>query len=86
MIRAHQKRHQKTQRNERAHIPQKPKRHLGVAHPDLIGKTTEDVRRSLAQLVLAIRRDGEFLYTPDPAEIVRTEDILIVMGPNLSVR
>ena len=55
-------------------------------YPDLIGKTTEDVRRSLAQLVLAIRRDGEFLYTPDPAEIVRTEDILIVMGPNLSVR
>ena len=52
-------------------------------YPALIGKTTEDVRRALAQLVLAIRRDGEFLYTPDPAEIVRLEDILIVMGPNL---
>lgn len=52
-------------------------------YPALIGKTTEDVRRSLAQLVLAIRRDGEFLYTPDPSEIVRKEDILIVMGPNL---
>ena len=52
-------------------------------YPALIGKTTEDVRRALAQLVLAIRRDGEFLYTPDPAEIVRQEDILIVMGPNL---
>ncbi|MFN8444825.1 MAG: NAD-binding protein [Caldilineaceae bacterium] len=52
-------------------------------YPELIGKTTDDVRRSLAQLVLAIRRNGEFLYTPDPSEIVRKEDILIVMGPNL---
>jgi uncharacterized protein with PhoU and TrkA domain len=53
-------------------------------YPDLIGKTTEDVRSTLAQLVLAIRRNGEFLYTPEPTEIVRSEDILIVMGPNLS--
>jgi voltage-gated potassium channel len=54
-----------------------------VDYPDLIGKTTEDVRRALAQLVLAIRRDGQFLYTPEPTEIVRRDDILIVMGPNL---
>ena len=52
-------------------------------YPDLIGKTTEDVRRTLAQLVLAIRRDGEFLYTPEPIEIVQADDTLIVMGPNL---
>jgi len=54
-----------------------------VDYPDLIGKTTDDVRRTLAQLVIAIRRDGKFLYTPEPTEIVRPDDILIVMGPNL---
>ncbi len=52
-------------------------------YPEIIGKTTEDVRRTLAQLVIAIRRDGKFLYTPDPTEIVQQDDILIVMGPNL---
>ena len=52
-------------------------------YPEMIGQTTEDVRRTLAQLVLAIRRDGKFLYTPEPTEIVRRDDILIVMGPNL---
>lgn len=52
-------------------------------YPELIGKTTEDVRRTLAQLVIAVRRDGQFLYTPDPTEIVRQDDILIVMGPHL---
>jgi len=54
-----------------------------VDYPDLIGKTTEDVRRTLAQLVIAIRRDGKFLYTPEPTEIVRHDDTLIVMGPHL---
>ena len=52
-------------------------------YPEIIGKTTEDVRRTLAQLVISIRRDGKFLYTPDPTEIVQRDDILIVMGPNL---
>ncbi|MEZ4865589.1 MAG: NAD-binding protein [Caldilineaceae bacterium] len=54
-----------------------------VDYPELIGKTTDDVRRTLAQLVLAIRRDGKFLYTPEPTEIVQRDDTLIVMGPNL---
>ncbi len=52
-------------------------------YPALIGKPIEEVRRTLAQLVLAIRRDGEFLYTPEPTEIVQAGDTLIVMGPNL---
>ena len=52
-------------------------------YPQIIGKTTDDVRRTLAQLVIAIRRDGKFLYTPDPSETVLKDDILIVMGPNL---
>ncbi len=29
-------------------------------YPQIIGKTTDDVRRTLAQLVIAIRRDGKF--------------------------
>ena len=52
-------------------------------HPELSGQTTEEVRRNAAQLVLAIRRDGQFLFMPDPTEVVQAEDILIVMGPNL---
>ncbi|MEZ4705877.1 MAG: NAD-binding protein [Caldilineaceae bacterium] len=52
-------------------------------YPALIGQSTEEVRRTLAQLVLAIRRDGQFLYTPEPTEIVQAGDTLIVMGPNL---
>lgn len=52
-------------------------------YPALIGKTMDDVRQTLAQLVIAVRRDGKFLYTPDPTEIVRHDDILIVVGPHL---
>ena len=52
-------------------------------YPEIIGKTTEDVRRTLAQLVIAVRRDGKFLYTPDPTEIVLRDDVLIVVGPHL---
>lgn len=53
-------------------------------HPEIIGQTTEDVRRQLSQLVIAIRRNGEFLYTPEPTEIVLIDDILIVIGPHLN--
>lgn len=57
---------------------------LSVAdHPEFRNKTTEDVRQSAGQLVLAIRRDGQFLFMPEPTEIVQAEDVLIVMGPNL---
>ncbi|MEZ4677807.1 MAG: NAD-binding protein [Caldilineaceae bacterium] len=52
-------------------------------HPELSGKTTEEVRRTVDQLVLAIRRDGQFLFMPEPTELVQAEDVLIVMGPNL---
>lgn len=52
-------------------------------HPELSGKSTEDVRQSAGQLVLAIRRDGQFLFMPEPTEIVQADDTLIVMGPNL---
>lgn len=52
-------------------------------HQEFSGKTTEDVRRSASQLVLAIRRNGQFLFMPEPTEIVQADDTLIVMGPNL---
>jgi voltage-gated potassium channel len=53
-------------------------------HPEIIGRTTDDVRRTLSQLVIAVRRDGEFLYAPEPTEIVLPDDVLIVMGPHLN--
>jgi len=53
-------------------------------HPELVGQTTEDVRRVISQLVVAIRRNGEFLYTPEPTEIVLIDDVLIVIGPHLN--
>ena len=52
-------------------------------HPELSGKTTEEVRSSVGQVVLAIRRDGQFLFMPEPTEVVQAGDVLIVMGPNL---
>ena len=52
-------------------------------HPELSGQTTEEVRRNAAQLVLAIRRDGQFLFMPEPTEVVQAQDTLIVMGPNM---
>lgn len=52
-------------------------------HPEFSGKTIDEVRSSARQLVLAIRRNGQFLFMPEPTEVVQAEDTLIVMGPNL---
>ena len=52
-------------------------------HPEIVNKTIDDVRVLLAQLVVAIRRDGNFLYTPEPGETVLPGDILIVIGPHI---
>jgi len=55
----------------------------GTGYSELSGKTTEEVRQIEDQLVLAIRRNGQFLFMPKPTELVQAEDVLIVMGPNL---
>lgn len=52
-------------------------------HPDLIGRTVNDIRQSHHQLVIAIRRAGQFIHAPEPAAAVQKDDALIVMGPHL---
>ncbi|MGB1254154.1 MAG: potassium channel family protein, partial [Candidatus Promineifilaceae bacterium] len=51
--------------------------------PKVIGWTTEELRSKLSQLVVAIRRDGNYIYAPAPDVTLMAEDILIVIGDNL---
>ena len=52
-------------------------------YPDIAGWTTDKLRQKLSQLVIAIRRDGEFIYTPAPDVVIQANDVLIVIGDNL---
>lgn len=52
-------------------------------YPDIVGWTVDELRHKLSQLVIAIRRDGEFLHMPAPDETLQGDDILIVIGDNL---
>jgi len=49
-------------------------------HPDWIGKTVADLRRRREQLVIAIKRDGEYISAPLPEETIQADDILILLG------
>ena len=51
--------------------------------PQIIGWTTEQLRSELGQLVVAIRRDGDYIYAPAPEVTLQANDILIVIGDNL---
>ncbi len=53
-------------------------------YPQIVGWTADELRQKLSQLVLAIRRQGEFLHMPAPEEVIQAEDVLIVIGDNLS--
>jgi voltage-gated potassium channel len=52
-------------------------------HPEIVSWTTDQVRARLAQLVVAIRRNGEYIYTPAPDVVIDADDVLIVIGDNL---
>lgn len=52
-------------------------------HPHIVGWRADELRRKLSQLVIAIRRNGEFLHMPAPEEEVHAGDVLIVIGNNL---
>ena len=52
-------------------------------YPQIVGWTTDELRQKLSQLVIAIRRNGEFVYTPAPDVMIEADDILIVIGDNL---
>lgn len=50
--------------------------------PEIVGKTTDELRQLFEQFVIAIRRDGDFIYAPGHTEKVLANDVLIVMGPH----
>jgi voltage-gated potassium channel len=52
-------------------------------YPHIVGWTADDLRHRLSQLVVAIRRNGEFMHIPAPEEEIRADDVLIVIGNNL---
>lgn len=52
-------------------------------YPHVVGWTADELRRKLSQLVIAIRRNGEFMHMPVPEEEIRADDVLIVIGNNL---
>lgn len=48
-------------------------------HPGWVGKTAESLRAQ-GQMVVAIRRNGRYLYAPAPDTVLEADDILITMG------
>ncbi len=52
-------------------------------YPNIVGWTTDELRHQLSQLVIAIRRNGEFMHMPAPSEVILADDVLIVIGDNL---
>ena len=52
-------------------------------YPHIVGWTVDELRQKLSQLVIAIRRNGQFLHMPAPDEMLHADDILIVIGDNL---
>lgn len=49
-------------------------------HPDFVGQTVYDVRKHRNQIVVVIKRDNHYLYTPDPDTTFEPADILILLG------
>lgn len=49
-------------------------------HPTYVGKTALQFKRGTENMIIAVRRDGEFVYTPDPDFVLETDDNLIVIG------
>jgi voltage-gated potassium channel len=55
-------------------------------HPDLAGETVGDLKHRQNQVVVAIKRAGEYHYTPEPETRLEENDILIVLGTSAGVR
>jgi voltage-gated potassium channel len=53
--------------------------------PAWVGKLVGELNQGHEQLVVAIRRNGTFIYAPDSAERLMAEDVLIMMGDALVV-
>lgn len=52
-------------------------------YPNLIGLTVAELKDRHSQLVLAIRRDGQFMHAPSFDETFRPNDEMIVIGPTM---
>lgn len=51
-------------------------------NPAWVGKRVEDFRTELGQTVLAIKRNEDYVYNPDPDTQITIDDILILIGPS----
>lgn len=49
----------------------------------MVGETAAKLKERTEQMVVAIKRDGEYIYAPDPDVSLKRDDILIVLGPTL---
>ena len=53
-------------------------------NPELVGQTVDDIKRQRDKLVVAIKRDGHYYYTPEPGTVLEQDDILIVLGTSIA--
>lgn len=49
-------------------------------HPHLAGKTVGHLQQERGQMAVAIKRNGEFLYAPNPDTIFEPNDSIIILG------
>jgi K+/H+ antiporter YhaU regulatory subunit KhtT len=50
-------------------------------HPKWIGQSVSTLKKQTANIVVAIKRGGDFVYAPQDDEIIQKGDDLIVIGP-----
>lgn len=48
--------------------------------PDLVGMSLVDLRETFGQMVVAIKRDGGFIYAPELDTVLEHDDSVIVLG------
>lgn len=49
-------------------------------HPHLAGKTVGHLQQERGQMAVAIKRNGEFLYAPNPETLFEPNDSIIILG------
>lgn len=50
-------------------------------HPEWAGKCVTDLKEQQSLLVVAIRRNGAYMFGPELSEKVLPDDVLIGIGP-----
>ncbi len=54
-----------------------------VDYPQWVGKTAATLRQEQSQIVVAIKRVGQYHYAPDLETTFKPNDILIIIGKPL---